>query len=73
VAFVCECSDDRCTMRVQVPLAVYESVRAEPRRFLVAPGHESDVERVVEQDAGYSIVEKLGGAGRISERTDPRG
>lgn len=69
---ICECSDDRCTERVSLPLAVYEAVRANPRRFMVVEGHDSDFERVVERADGYAIVEKEGQAGRIAERTDPR-
>jgi hypothetical protein len=70
--FVCECSDAGCTARLYLRLAVYESARADPRRFLVVPGHEGDFERIVERGDGYVVVEKEGGAGRISEQTDPR-
>jgi hypothetical protein len=70
--FVCECSNADCTERLHVSLPVYESVRAEPRRFMVVPGHEHEAEHVVERRDGYVIVEKEGGAGRISEQTDPR-
>jgi hypothetical protein len=71
--FVCECSDDRCTERVAVPRPVYEAVRTHPRRFLVVPGHDQDVEHVVEREARYAIVEKEGRAGEVAEQTDPRG
>lgn len=70
--FVCECSDADCTEHVRLSLATYESIRADPRRFVLRPGHESDVERVVEQADGYTVVEKEGLAGRIAARTDPR-
>ena len=69
---ICECSDDGCTERVSLPLAVYEAVRANPRRFVVVPGHDNDFERVVERADGYAIVEKVGQAGRVAEQTDPR-
>ncbi len=69
---ICECSDDRCTERVSLPLAVYESVRADPRRFVVVPGHDNDFEHVVDCSDGYAIVEKEGQAGRVAEQTDPR-
>lgn len=72
-AFVCECSNDGCVEQIRVPVAVYESVRQNPRRFLLLPGHENDeFERVVERADGYLIVEKEGGAGRIAANTDPR-
>ena len=37
--FVCECGDDGCTVVIEVPLLVYEWVRANPRRFIVLPAH----------------------------------
>jgi hypothetical protein len=71
--FVCECSREDCSERIHVPLAVYESVRADPRHFLVIPGHENDLlETVGERTASYLVVEKEGAAGRIADRTDPR-
>lgn len=70
--FVCECSDETCAERLPVPLAAYESVRQNPRQFLVAPGHDGSFEHLVERREGYAIVEKEGAAGRLSEQTDPR-
>ena len=72
LAVVCECSDDACTERLEVPVAVYEDVRSEPRRFLVALGNEGAFEHRVGGVAGYVIVEKDGAAGRIAEHADPR-
>jgi hypothetical protein len=71
--FVCECSQAECTEWLRVPLGLYESVRAAPRRFLLVAGHErSEFESVVERGAGYVVVEKEGTAGRIADGTDPR-
>jgi hypothetical protein len=59
VPFICECDDVRCTAVVRLGLAHYADVRANPARFLVAPGHEpADVGRVVERRDGLEIVEK---------------
>jgi len=59
--FVCECSRAECTEWLHVPLALYESVRAAPRRFLLVAGHErSEFERLVASGDGYVIVEKEG-------------
>jgi hypothetical protein len=69
---ICECSDDRCTERLSLPIPDYEAVRAHPRRFVVVPGHENDFERVVDRPHGCVIVEKEGQAGEVAERTDPR-
>jgi hypothetical protein len=46
-------------------LPAYEQVRAHPGRFLLCAGHESDddLELIVEAEAGYGVVEKLGEAG----------
>jgi hypothetical protein len=37
---VCECEDGECLQRVKVPVGVYDAVRDDPSRFVVAPGHE---------------------------------
>jgi hypothetical protein len=57
---VCECADPLCLERLEeLTITAYEAVRSDPRRFIIATGHESlDVEEVVERQAGYSIVEK---------------
>jgi hypothetical protein len=72
VDFVCECSDDACIEQLRVPVSAYERVRAEPRRFILKPGHETEIERVVAREDGFIIVEKEGVAGRIAAQTDPR-
>ena len=56
---LCECGEDGCMKRVEVPAAVYEEVVDRGReRFLVAPGHERhDLDRLVSRNAGYSVVE----------------
>jgi hypothetical protein len=73
VAFRCECGSLRCNLLVELTLEDYEHVRASATHFLLIPGHEIPaIERVVERDAGYVVVEKVGEAGRIAEETDPR-
>jgi hypothetical protein len=57
--FVCECADRGCVVWVDVPDERYEAVRANPRWFIVAAGHEiPDVEEVVERGSGFNVVEK---------------
>ena len=52
--------------------ALYEAVRANPRRFVLLDGHDIPaVERVVERHEGFEIVEKVGESGEIAETTDP--
>ena len=70
--FICECSDATCAGHIHVPLSVYEVVRADPRSFLLRPGHEDDAEHIVQRCDGYMIVKKQGESGRIAARTDPR-
>jgi hypothetical protein len=54
---------DHCLEQVRLTRAEYEAVRADPARFAVVPGHEKpDVERVVEQHAGYFVVQKNEGS-----------
>jgi hypothetical protein len=73
VEFLCECADPDCTSALSIPVTVYEAVRDHPRRFVIVPGHEREgVERVVEEHAGYLVVEKLGEAGEAAEEADPR-
>ena len=72
--FYCECSNTDCTLRVELELADYERVRGHGDWFLVAPGHNlPEIERVVEEAAGWWVIEKEGAAGDLAEDLDPRG
>jgi hypothetical protein len=58
---VCECANALCTKRIEVSRRAYEAVRADPRCFLVAPGHEQEeVDLVVERTADYVLVKSVG-------------
>ena len=72
--FVCECADDDCQHRLDVPLEGYEEVGTESTHFLVAEGHEEPgYERVVKKRRGYAIVHKFtSGLAAAVRRTDPR-
>jgi hypothetical protein len=74
VEFLCECGEDGgCGVRVRMPLAVYERVRAQDDRFVVTPGHEEPaLEHVVVRTDGYLIVDKIPAAEPLVE-DDPRG
>jgi hypothetical protein len=71
---MCECGDARCFQMVDLTNDEYEAVRAHPARFFVARGHEDLTagEVVVEEAAGFTIVEKQGAERAIVERSDPR-
>lgn len=59
VPFLCECADRRCFTRLELTLAVYEDLRADPERYLTAPGHEIPAAVVIEQTESYALTEKL--------------
>ena len=50
----------------------YEAVRSDPRQFFVVPGHDAAQDNVVEEHAGFHVVEKTGEEGRLVENQDPR-
>lgn len=57
--FVCECANNSCMAWLTVEPSVYTRVRANPRHFLVVPGHEMlNIETVVERRDEYAVVEK---------------
>jgi len=71
--FYCECSNADCTFQVRARLADYEAVRADPARFLVAPGHAlPEIEVVVDRSDEWWVVEKVGEAAELAEELDPR-
>ena len=73
ISFRCECAKLGCNEMIELSVREYERVRANPRRFLVLPGHERpDVETVVVRRPGYLVVEKLEAAGEKAEENDPR-
>jgi hypothetical protein len=61
---VCECERGDCFARLSVSHREYESVRRSPTRFLVRADHIAPDERVVEERAGYVVVEKHSAGGR---------
>jgi hypothetical protein len=73
VPFRCECARPDCARVIRLTPAVYEHVRANPRRFVVVAGHEvPSAEVVVERHPAYLLVEKVGDAGWVAEELDPR-
>ena len=72
--FLCECSREECKEPISISIDEYESVRGEPTRFFVLPGHEdTSVESVVERSERYVVVEKIGEAAEEAADLDPRG
>jgi hypothetical protein len=70
---ICECSDPACAESLEITPSEYERVRAHGARFVVRSGHQlSEVERVVEDNGRFLVVEKLGAAASIARDADPR-
>jgi hypothetical protein len=73
IRLVCECGDLECLERLELTRTSYEQVRSDPRRFLVAPGHEdTDIEQVVARRERYFVVEKIAAAAEVAIEHDPR-
>jgi hypothetical protein len=73
VEFLCECDDADCVDRIRLTVEEYESVRAHPAQFVVAPDHEArDVEFVQRVNDRYIVVRKVGEAAEIADEFDPR-
>jgi hypothetical protein len=70
--YLCECEELRCTEVVMLARSEYETVRRDPRHFLIVPGHDAAEDRVVEERDGYDVVEKTGEEGRLVAESDPR-
>ena len=61
--FNCECSRDGCSELVEIPLEMYDRVRAIPGAFLVVPGHEDPArEQTILVEDDFVVVVSMGGA-----------
>ncbi len=71
--FLCECSDATCTERIALSREEYEQVRADPTRFVLAPGHASPgIEVLVQHADDHMVVQKEGPAADVVRELDPR-
>jgi hypothetical protein len=71
--FICECSDPGCTEALEITAGEYEAVRSDGARFVIVDGHQiPEVERVVDGNSRFIVVEKIGRAGEIAQAGDPR-
>lgn len=73
--FVCECQDAACTTPIALTVREYETIRANGRRFVVAPSAEHvdmTIENVVDMSSRYWVVEKTDESGELAEANDPR-
>jgi hypothetical protein len=71
--FICECSDRACAESLEVTREEYGAVRADRARFIVLRGHElAEVERVVDGNGRYLVVEPIGAAAEVAHAGAPR-
>lgn len=73
--WMCECADEECTERILMSLDEYETVRADPTHFAVAPDMTHvvpDAERIVEKHDRFWVVEKVREAAEVAEDRDVR-
>ncbi len=73
--FICECANRGCVEHLTLTLAEYETIRLVPTHFLVAPRRNHvvpEVERVIEENDRFWVVEKYGDAGVAAIKLDPR-
>lgn len=72
-AVLCECGDQNCVEEIQLTPQAYEQVRADPRQFVIVPGHAiPEVEEIVAEGEGFEVVQKHEEEAKIAEQTDPR-
>jgi hypothetical protein len=70
--YLCECEDPACTEVVQLTRKEYESVRANPKRFVMVGGHQEIDDQVIEEQAGFTVIQKQGEEGDLVAERDPR-
>jgi hypothetical protein len=73
-AYLCECSDRRCTEPIMLSRPEYESIRSVPVRFAIALNHENpEIDKVLFENLRFATVEKFYGTGAaIARASDPR-
>jgi hypothetical protein len=68
IEVICECGRQGCSGVITLTVAEYDGVHTQDDRFIVLRGHEStEIENVVEERAGYLVVDKFGDAEDIAE------
>jgi hypothetical protein len=68
----CECFRGECASNFQITLDAYETVRANGRSFIVAPGHQSNDEPILSTTPTYLVIAKTGEQARVADMLDPR-
>ena len=72
-SFHCECDRETCFDKVELLPAHYREVIEQRYRFVITPGHDDPkIERLVETNDRYCIVEKIGEAREALDRQHPQ-
>lgn len=64
--FLCECEDPECTELLRLSTSDYESVRADPTQFVIAPGHPTSGVATELTGDGWVCVRKDGLAAEVA-------
>jgi hypothetical protein len=68
---LCECGRLDCEERIHLSVQEYEQVRANPRQFVLLPGHQDGEVEVVQRNEGrFLVVRKIGEAGLAAEHAE---
>jgi hypothetical protein len=71
--FHCECSRASCMQTIELLPHRYATIVRERYHFVVLPGHEEpQIERIIETQAGFFVVEKIGEAREQIDRDHPQ-
>jgi hypothetical protein len=71
--FHCECGASGCFETIEIQPARYAAVVQERYHFVVIPGHELPrIERIVEAEPDFLVVEKIGEAREQIDRDHPQ-
>jgi hypothetical protein len=71
--FHCECSRATCVETIELSRVRYASIVRERFNFVVIPGHEDpQIERIVDSDDDFFVVEKIGEAREKIDRDHPQ-
>jgi hypothetical protein len=54
---LCECGASTCTSRIEIPRAVYQTMRGIPGRYLLVSDHQTPADIVVESFDGFVVAD----------------
>jgi hypothetical protein len=55
--FLCECGRTDCIETIALAREDYEAIRSSPSFFLIAPGHETAGDGIIEENERFALVE----------------